>query len=388
MTDSATLKPAEAFDDLFENLETEDGFENYAFNEPGSAPGTLIVDADSAVPTIFLIDYDQNEAVGVLLPEPEDCLPYIDSHSVSWLDVQGLGSENFLHRLGKVFNLHPLTLEDIVNIPQRPKVEEYEDQLLIVMRSATLLKGGKKFALEQISLVLGKNYLLSVQEESGSDCFEPVRQRIHRGKGSIRQEGADYLAYTLIDAIVDGFFPILEAYGEKLEALENKVVNNPEPKVLNKIHRIKRELLILRRAIWPHRDLINALIRDNYDLISPTVEVYLRDCYDHIVQLIDMVETYREIAHSLMEIYLSSVSNRTNEVMRLLTVISSIFIPLTFIVGVYGMNFDTSKPGNMPELGMPYGYTVCWMVMLAIAGSLLYYFGSKGWLIDLRQTKE
>jgi magnesium transporter len=388
MTDSATLNSAEAFDELFENLESEGGFESYGFNEPGSAPGTLIVDEDSAIPNIFLIDYDPNEALGVLLPEPEDCIPYLDSHSVSWLDVQGLGSEEFLHRLGRVFKLHPLTLEDVVNIPQRPKVEEYEDQLLIIMRSATLLKGGKKFALEQISLILGKNYLLSVQEESGSDCFEPVRQRIHRGKGSIRQEGADYLAYALIDAIVDGFFPILEAYGEKLETLENTVVNNPEPKVLKKIHRIKRELLVLRRAIWPHRDLINALIRDNYDLISPTVEVYLRDCYDHIVQLIDMVETYREIAHSLMEIYLSSVSNRTNEVMRLLTVISSIFIPLTFIVGVYGMNFDTSKPGNMPELGMPYGYTLCWMVMLAIAGTLLYYFGSKGWLIDLRQPKE
>ncbi len=388
MIDSATLNSAEAFDDLFESLETEDGFESYGFNEPGSAPGTLNVNEDSSNPNIFLIDYNQNDAVGVLLPEPEDIIPYLDSTSVSWVDVQGLGSEDVLHRLGKVFKLHPLTLEDVVNIPQRPKVEEYEDQLLIIMRSATLLKGGKKFALEQISLILGKNYLLTVQEEATGDCFEPVRQRIHRGKGSIRQEGADYLAYTLIDAIVDGFFPILEAYGEKLETLENKVVNNPEPKVLNKIHRIKRELLILRRAIWPHRDAINALIRDNYDLISPTVRVYLRDCYDHVVQLIDMVETYREIAHSLMEIYLSSVSNRTNEVMRLLTVISSIFIPLTFIVGVYGMNFDTSKPGNMPELAMPYGYTFCWISMLAIAGSLLYYFGSKGWLIDLKQNNE
>jgi magnesium transporter len=388
MSDTISLNSAQVFDELFESLETEDGFESYAFNEPGSAPGTLIVDADGTMPNIFLIDYNQDDALGVLLPEPEDCLPYLDSLSVSWLDVQGLGSEDILQRIGKVFKLHPLMLEDVVNIPQRPKVEEYEDQLLIILRSATLLKGGKKFAIEQISLILGKNYLLTVQEESNSDCFEPVRQRIHRGKGSIRKEGADYLAYALIDAVVDGFFPILEAYGEKLEVLENRVVNNPDPRVLGKIHRIKRELLILRRAIWPHRDAINSLIRDNYDLVSPTVQVYLRDCYDHTVQLIDMVETYREIAHSLMEIYLSSISNRTNEVMRLLTVISSIFIPLTFIVGVYGMNFDSSLPGNMPELKMPYGYTLCWLGMFAIAGSLLYYFGTKGWLIDLQKNKE
>ncbi|MDX1978117.1 MAG: magnesium/cobalt transporter CorA [Pseudanabaenaceae cyanobacterium bins.68] len=380
MSDSTLFSSSEVFEQLFETLDSEDSYESYAFSQPGSPPGTLIVDADSAQTSIFLIDYNDNDALGVILPEPEDCIPYLDSNSVSWLDVQGLGSEEVLQRLGKVFNLHPLLLEDVVNIPQRPKVEEYEQHLLIILRSATLVKGSKKFAIEQISLILGKNYLLTVQEDVKGDCFDLVRQRIHRDKGIIRQQGTDYLAYTLIDAVVDGFFPILEAYGEKLESLENKVVNNPDPKVLNKIHRIKRELLILRRALWPHRDAINSLIRDQQEFVSPATQVYLRDCYDHTVQLIDMVETYREIAHSLMEIYLSSMSNRTNEVMRLLTVISTIFIPLTFIVGVYGMNFDPNQPGNMPELAMPYGYVICWLVMLAISGGLLYYFAKKGWI--------
>lgn len=383
MSDLTLSSNSEVFDQLFETLDSEDSYESYAFSEPGSPPGTLIVDADSAQTSIFLVDYHADDAIGVIIPEPEACIPYLQTNSVSWLDVQGLGSEETLQGLGKVFNLHPLLLEDVVNIPQRPKAEEYESHLLIILRSATLIKGSKKFTIEQISLILGKNYLITVQEGIKGDCFDLVRQRIHRNKGIIRQQGADYLAYTLIDAVIDGFFPILETYGEKLENLENKVVNNPDPKILNKIHRIKRELLILRRALWPHRDAINSLIRDQQEFISPATQMHLRDCYDHTVQLIDMVETYREIAHSLMEIYLSSISNRTNEVMRLLTVISTIFIPLTFIVGIYGMNFDQTLPGNMPELTMPYGYVICWIVMLAISGGLLYYFTKKGWIGDL-----
>jgi magnesium transporter len=354
----------------------------YTFHEPGSPPGTLVIDEDSTIPNIFLIDFNADNAVGVQLATPEECAPYLDSHSVSWVDVQGLGSEEILQRLGKVFSLHPLVLEDVVNVPQRPKVEEYTDQQVIIAQMVSLKPDAKGFVSEQVSFILGKNYLLTVQEEPEFDTFEPVRQRIHHNRGSIRQQGADYLVYALLDTVIDGFFPVLENYGERLEELEQEVIDQPNQKTLDKIHKIKRELLLLRRAIWPQRDAINSLIRDGSDLISPPVYIYLRDCYDHAVQIIDMVETYRELASNLMDVYLSSVSNRMNEVMKVLTVISTIFIPLTFVVGVYGMNFDTDLPGNMPELKIPYGYTYCWIAMIAIATSLLIYFWRRGWLFN------
>ncbi len=346
----------------------------YTYHKPGSPPGTLVIDEDSTIPNIFLIDFNAENAVGVQLTTPEECAPYLDTHSVSWVDVQGLGSEAVLQRLGDVFKLHPLVLEDVVNVPQRPKVEEYADQQVIIAQMVSLKPDGKGFISEQVSFVLGRNYLLTVQEEPEFDTFEPVRQRIHNNKGNIRKGGADYLTYALLDTVIDGFFPVLENYGERLEELEDEVVAHPNKATLDKIHKIKRELLLLRRAIWPQRDAINALIRDGSDLISPPVYIYLRDCYDHAVQIIDMVETYRELASNLMDVYLSSVSNRMNEIMKVLTVISTIFIPLTFIVGVYGMNFDTDLAGNMPELKIPYGYTYCWGVMITIALSLLFFF--------------
>jgi magnesium transporter len=354
----------------------------YTFHQPGSPPGTLVIDEDSTIPNIFLIDFNADNAVGVQLATPEECTPYLDSHSVSWVDVQGLGSEEVLQRLGKVFNLHPLVLEDVVNVPQRPKVEEYEDQQVIIAQMVSLRPDEKGFITEQVSFVLGKNYLLTVQEEPEFDTFEPVRQRIHHNKGSIRQQGADYLTYALLDTVIDGFFPVLENYGERLEEIEEEVTDKPSQKTLTKIHKIKRELLLLRRAIWPQRDAINALIRDGSNLISPPINIYLRDCYDHAVQIIDMVETYRELASNLMEIYLSSVSNRMNEIVKVLTVISTIFIPLTFVVGVYGMNFDPELAGNMPELKIPYAYVYCWIGMISIAMSLLFSFWRSGWLTD------
>jgi len=372
------FKPSPIEDDSEEN----DGFEFYDFNEPapGSPPGTLIIDEDAGIPNIFLIDYSEDEAIGLKLETPEDCIPHLDTHSVSWVDVQGLGSEDVLQRLGKVFNLHALVLEDIVNIPQRPKVESFDDQELIILHMVTSREDGKGFYDEQVSLILGKNYVLTVQEEPENDVFEPIRQRIHRNRGVIRAHKADYLTYALIDAIVDGFFPVLEDYGERLEDLQDELIENPTRQTLDKIHKIKRELLLLRRAIWPQRDAISSLIREESPMINRDVRVYLRDCYDHTVQVMDMVETYRELAANLMDIYLSSLSNSTNETMRFLTVISTMFIPLTFVAGVYGMNFDTGLAGNMPELKTPYGYVYCWIVMLAIAGGLLYFFKTKGWL--------
>lgn len=354
----------------------------YPFNEPdpGSPPGTLIIDADSSVPNIFVIDYSPGEAKGEQLPHPEACLPYLDSETVSWIDLQGLGSEEVLQRLGKVFHLHPLMLEDVVNIPQRAKMEDYPDQLLIILHMITPKPDGKGFISEQVSFILGQHYLLTVQEEPETDVFEPVRQRIHKNKGMIRSQGVDYLTYALIDAIVDGFFVVLEGYGERLTELQDEVVDDPTSNTLDKIHKIKRELLLLRRTIWPQREVISSLLREESPLISPQVRLYLRDCYDHVVQVIDILETYRELAASLLEVYLSSLNNNINEAMRFLTVISTIFIPLTFVVGIYGMNFDPEVEGNMPELRMPYGYVVCWVVMLLLAGGLLVFFWRKGWL--------
>lgn len=353
---------------------------DFFYEQPGSVPGTLKIEADAPPPVIVLFDYNEAGAIKKQVATPEECAAYLDTESVSWVDVQGLGSEDILQRLGRVFKLHPLILEDVVNVPQRPKVEEYEDQLVIIARMVMPMDNGDGFYSEQVSFVLGKHYLLTVQEEPERDCFEQVRVRIRNNKGILRKQKADYLAYTLLDAVIDGFFPVLEDYGERIEDLEEEVVANPTRQTLKKIYRIRRELLTLRRAIWPQRDAINSLIRDENDLISDNVQVYLRDCYDHAIQVLDMVETYRELTSGLMDVYLSAVGNRMNEIMKLLTVISSIFIPLTFIAGVYGMNFNTEvSPLNMPELNWYWGYPACLAGMGAIAAGLVYFFWRRGW---------
>lgn len=362
---------------------------DYFHEQPGSLPGTLNIEADAPPPQIELIDYKDTDYNYQQIATPEDLIPHLDSESVSWVDVQGLGSEDVLQRLGKVFDLHPLILEDIVNVPQRPKVEDYDDQLIIIARMVLPKPGNAGFHSEQVSFVLGKHYLLTVQEEAQYDCFNQVRSRICNNKGILRKHQADYLAYTLLDAIIDGFFPVLEDYGELIEDLEEEVVANPTRKTLEKIYRIRRELLTLRRAIWPQRDAINSLIRDDSELISEHVRIYLRDCYDHAVQVMDMVETYRELTSGLMDVYLSAVSNRMNEIMKLLTVISSIFIPLTFIAGIYGMNFNTEiSPWNMPELNWYLGYPACLALMTTIAGGLVIFFWRRGWFENFSTIKD
>ncbi|MEM9220111.1 MAG: magnesium/cobalt transporter CorA [Cyanobacteria bacterium P01_F01_bin.150] len=351
--------------------------DDYFSDEPGSLPGTLTIPTNAHCPKIVLIDYSPERANRVGINEPETCAQHLDTESVSWVDVQGLGSEDILKRLGKVFTLHPLVLEDVVNVPQRPKVEDYHHQLLIITRMVTPTDNERGFISEQVSFILGPHYLLTVQEEYDVDTFHKVRDRIRFNRGQIRQRGADYLAYTLLDTIIDGFFPVLEDYGERLEALEDEVVMNPSRQTLESIYDLKRELLALRRAIWPQRDALNLLIRDGDKLISEEVRVYLRDCYDHAAQVMDMVEAYRELASGLMDVYLSSVGHRMNEVMKLLTVVSGIFIPLTFFTGLYGMNFQ-----HMPELGWRWSYPVLLFMMGAIASGLVLFFWKRGWFED------
>jgi magnesium transporter len=369
--------------------EEEEDVEIGYYDEPGTIPGTLDLEEDALPPTIVLIDYNEAKASRTILESPEACAPHLDSESVSWVDVLGLGNESTWRRMAKVFDLHPLVLEDVVNVPQRPKVEDHEDQIVIIARMVMPKDKGIGFYSEQVSLVLGKHYLLTVQEEPDRDCFQPVRDRIRHDKGAIRKRGADYLAYTLLDSIIDGYFPVLEAYGEIIDEIEDEVIAKPTRRTLEKIYQIRRELLALRRAIWPQRDALNSLIRDGSNLISPDVRIYLRDCYDHAVQVMDIVETYRELTSGLMDVYLSSVSNKMNEIMKLLTVISSIFIPLTFIAGVYGMNFNTEKsPWNMPELNWYWGYPACMATMAIVAGGLVFFFWRRGWFENFSAIKK
>jgi magnesium transporter len=352
----------------------------YFYDRPGTTPGQLNISEDALPAELVLIDYDRERSTRLSLTDPGTIEKYLQTHTVSWIDVLGLGNMATWETLSRIFNLHRLLVEDVVNVPQRPKIEHYQDQLLIIAIMVVLNPDGSGFTKEQVSLVLGKNYLLTVQEEPEEDCFHGVRKRIEIDRGIIRTQGADYLAYCLLDAIVDGFFPVLEYYGELIEQLEDEVMLRPDRSTLEKIYKIRRELLTIRRAIWPQRDAINALIRDGSDLISSDVQVYLRDCYDHTVQVMDMVETYRELATGLMDVYLSAVSNKMNEIMKLLTIVSAIFIPLTFIAGVYGMNFDRSKsPLNMPELGWDWGYPFCLTLMFTIASILVYLFWKRGW---------
>jgi magnesium transporter len=358
---------------------------DYYYDEVGMAPGTLVINHKASPTELTLIDYNASSATRRKLRSPEEATEHIASTNISWIDLQGLGNEDTLNRLGSVFNLHPLVLEDVVNVPQRPKIEYYADQVLIITRMVMLAPRSQNndlnFTSEQISFVLGKNYLLTVQEELNQDCLDPVRNRIRQGQGRIREEGADYLAYALLDAVIDAYFPVIEEYGEYIESLEDEVIFNPTRQTVQKIYRLRRDLMSLRRSIWPQRNSLNQLVRDgSSELIGDEARVYLQDCYDHVIQVLDILETYRELSANLMDVYLSSVSNRMNEVMKTLTVISSIFIPLTFIVGVYGMNFDpSSSPWNMPELQSYWGYPMCWVAMITLALSMSYYFWSRGW---------
>ncbi|MEW9922303.1 magnesium/cobalt transporter CorA [Marimonas sp. MJW-29] len=294
-----------------------------------------------------------------------------------WVDVIQFGDADLISGLGKIFGLHSLALEDAVNTHQRPKVEEYDDQLFVV---ALMLDAKGSIDTEQVAFFIGEGYVVTFQEKRG-DCFENVRDRIRKGTGRIRTASSDYTAYALLDAIVDGYFPALEKSGDTLELLEDHVISSPKPSNITELHHLKRDLLLLRRAIWPHRELFNSLIRDEHPLISKETRLFLRDCYDHTVQLMDIVETYREMASGLIDVHLSSVSMKLNEVMKVLTIVATIFIPLSFIASVYGMNFDReTSPWNMPELGWYLGYPFALLLMSASAGGLLWYIWKKGWL--------
>lgn len=354
-------------------------------HKPGTAPGTLRrPETPPASPAkVTVIDYGPDRFEEKQIARIEEVFPYRDTKTVTWINVDGLQDVDLIEKLGRHFGLHPLSLEDVLHCGQRPKIEDYDDYHFIVMKSMGLKKAAgdeqEELEMEQISIFLSGRYIITLQELPG-DSFEAVRERIRQGKGLIRKAGPDYLLYALVDALVDEFFPVLERYGERVEELEDKVIEQPQPATLAEVHRIKRELLLLRRAAWPERDLINALQREEAHLIQPETRVFLRDCYDHTIQVIDMIETYRDLSSGLLEVYLSSASNRLNVVMKVLTIISTIFIPLNFIAGIYGMNFNPdASPLNMPELNWFFGYPFALGLMATVAGSLVLYFRRKGW---------
>jgi magnesium transporter len=323
---------------------------------------------------ITIIDYDENTLQERQVDRVEECFQFKTTTTVTWINIDGLHDVKIIEGIGTHFDLHPLTLEDILHTGQRPKFEDLESYLFIVLMMLRFDDENQMVISEQVSLILGSNVVISFQENIG-DVFEQIRDRIRNAKGRIRKMEADYLMYALLDAVVDGYFGILEKLGEKIEALEEELVGDPSDRTLQQIHRLKREMVFLRKSVWPLRELINGLDRSESDLIADSTGVYLRDVYDHTIQVIDTVESFRDMVSGMLDIYLSSISNRMNAVMKVLTIIATIFIPLTFVAGIYGMNFE-----HMPELKWRYGYAAVWLVMLVVAGLMVLYFKRKKWL--------
>jgi len=349
------------------------------YHPPGTPPGTLTRRERHKLepPRIALLSYDEARLEEIGDATPAQCAQYRDRPFTTWVHVSGHPEVEQLLELGKVLGLHALALEDVLNSGQRPKTERFDDQLFVIA-SLPVAVGGA-ILTEQISLFLADRLVVSFHE-GASDAFEPVRKRLRDSIGNLRTRKSDALLYALLDLVIDHGFPVLEQLGEKIEALESEILHSATRGNLNTLHRLKRGLLTLRRMLWPQREVLNSLLSEQQTLISAPTKIYLRDCYDHTIQIMDLLETYRDMTSSMLDVYLSSVSNRLNETMRVLTVISTIFIPPTFLASVYGMNFDRAAgPLNMPELGWRYGYPFTLAVMMISVAVLLVYFKRRQW---------
>lgn len=342
----------------------------------GQSPGTLlhIGKRKMDAPKITAIDYDAKQLEEKGSASVGECLAFKETPTVTWLNVIGLHDSELVSRIGSCFGMHPLVLEDILNTNQRPKIEDYKDYLYTVLKMLSYDEKRNELDIEQVSLILGKNFVIIFQEREG-DVFNPLRERLKNPEGKTRKAGADYLYYALLDAIVDSYFAILENIGEKIEVLEEELVKHPKNETLQEVHVLKREMIYLRKSVWPLREVVSTLERGESELIKETTMVYLRDAYDHTIQVIDTVETFRDMLSGMVDLYLSSLSNRMNEVMKVLTVIATIFIPLTFVTGIYGMNFE-----QMPELSHPLGYPAVLALMAVVGIGMAAYFRRKGWL--------
>jgi len=351
------------------------------YHPPGTSPGTLTGQrAEGAAPLrITLVDYTDSEYRELELEDPEHGREYLERATKTWIHVQGHAGQETMRKLGRLFGLHDLALEDVINTGQRPKVDEYDDQVFVVMSHPVLEAASMDAQVAQLSLFLGNNYLISFHP-GANDPFAAVRKRLRKHVGRIRGRGADYLLYALIDYVIDEGFPILERIGDEIEELEEEMLVTPSSGSLRRLYQVKRTLVNLRRVLWPQREVINRLLRDEDGLVADENRVYFRDCYDHTIQILDLIETDRDMTAGLLDVYLSSISYRMNEIMRVLTVIATIFIPLTFVVGVYGMNFvNSDSPWAMPELRWYYGYPLIWLAMIVIAGGMLLFFRHRKW---------
>ena len=345
-------------------------------SKTGLPPGTLVSAAvpREGKPKITIIDYDEERFEEREVETVEECFPFKESPTVSWINIDGVYDIETVEKLGTHFDIHPLVLEDIVNIGQRPKMEDFESYIFLVIKMIAYDEKKDDIDAEAVSIIVGPNYVLSFQEHPG-DVFEPIRNRLRNKKGRIIKMGPDYLAYALMDIIIDNYFSILERVGDRVEVMDEELVANPATETLVEIQKLKREMIFLRKSVWPLREMISGLQRAESKLFKKQTEVYLRDMYDHTIQVIDTVEALRDMISGILDIYMTSVSNKMNEVMKVLTIIATIFIPLTFIAGIYGMNFQ-----YMPELGIRWAYPVVWIVMSTVSIVMLLFFRRRKWL--------
>ncbi len=343
----------------------------------GLAPGSLIHIGERKTKEvkITIMDYDEGHLEEKEVKTIVECFAFKERPTITWINIEGIHEVNILERLGECYGFHPLILEDILNTDQRPKMEDFGEYIYVVLKMLEYNDRKDEIITEQVSLILGKNFVISFQEGIKGDVFDPIRERIRTSKGRIRKAGADYLAYSLLDGIVDNYFIILEKLGEKVECVEEELVARPDPETLHLIHNLKREMIFLRRSVWPLREVVSNLERTESLLIKKSTGIYFRDVYDHTIQVIDTIETFRDMLSGMLDIYLSSISNRLNSVMKVLTIIATIFMPLTFIAGLYGMNFK-----YMPEIGWRFGYPFALFLMVSVVVVMLFYFRKKKWM--------
>ncbi|MGZ8535272.1 MAG: magnesium/cobalt transporter CorA [Flavitalea sp.] len=340
----------------------------------GAPPGTLFYNGEVRTDRIkiTLIEYNETDFFEEEFYDLSDCLSFVKPNMVKWINVEGLHRTELVEEICRIYNIHPLTMEDIVHVDQRPKFEDYEHYVVAIMK---MINYDTKVNAEQLAVILTENTVISFQEPNNGDAFDIIRARLRQSKGRVRKLGPDYLAYALMDAVVDCYFMAIEKIGDKIEEIEEDIIDASDKKSLLELYHLKREMIYLRKQVWPMRDMINNMIRSETTLINPSSDIYLRDLSDHVTRIIDTVETYRDLLSGIMDIYLSTNANKMNEVMKVLTIMSSIFIPVTFIAGVYGMNFD-----NMPELHTRNGYFITWGIMLSVIIGLMIYFKRKKWM--------
>jgi magnesium transporter len=342
----------------------------------GLSPGSLVHVGTKKMEEvrITITDYDRENLEEREAGSVEECFPFKDKPSVTWMNLDGLHDPKVIEAIGSHYNLHPLLMEDVLNTDQRPKMEDFGEHIFFVMKMIDYDRTSGEILSEQFSMVLGQNYIISFQERVG-DVFDGIRERIRSSKGRIRKMGADYLAYALIDALVDRYFSVLEHLGDKMESMEDELMSHGSPEMLQKIYHLKRDLVFLRKSIWPLREVTSGMQRAESELIGEDTDVFLRDVYDHTIQIIDTVESFRDVISGMHDTYLSNISNRMNEVMKVLTIFATIFIPLTFIAGIYGMNFE-----HMPELAWRWSYLFFWVVALAVGIGMFVSFKRRKWL--------